>query len=644
MALSNDPDADAVLGSFDHPEAANDSDAATVLASFDAPKSGKEVMGQVIRAEASKIPAGLKSLYDITLGGKSAAEADAAYKKSTTPTDPTAQALAGKVGQVMGSPYNPLTWPGRAFDAAGTLINAAADPANAMGSNPALAAKTGLPQYQPSTLPTTGGPTALGPVLSGVAQGAAGLAPLAKGTGVASDVNRGTTSPSSISNEGELPESAQSMGAAKAAPQISQASPELQQAIRETAQKSGGAVDQNALGRHLEADSLPVKVNLTAGQATQDPVQISLEQNSRLKTPELAARFNEQNKALADNVTALRDRVGPDVFSTNQVEHGDTLIKAYQDKAAEADADISSKYQALRDAAGGQFPVSAPKLFANVRSALDEQLLTDHAPKAAISTLGRLADSDSMTFQNFEALRTNLARTMRSATDGNERAAAGVIRKAMEELPLSDGSAQLKPLADAARAAARTQFQALEADPAYKAAVTENVPPDRFVQRFVTGPSATRDGVSTMKDNLSHDSTAVQTLGVATLDHLKKAAGLNEAGEGNFTQAGFNKNLEALGPRLPSLLDPKTIEDLSTLGNVAKYTQFQPRGAAVNNSNTFVAMAGEHAKSAAEGAVNVAFKGVPVGTWVRKGLQSRADSATTAAALKPGAGLEPKTQ
>lgn len=433
--------------------------------------------------------------------------------------------------------------------------------------------------------------------------------------------------------------SPQSMGAAAAAPNVQRASPQLQQAIVRGAQSNGGALNPYAVARHMDADALPVPIQLTEGQALQDPTLISNEQNMRGKHPELAARFDEQNKALAQNVTALRDRVGPDVFSANPIEHGDTLIQSYKDKAAAADADISAKYQALRDANGGQFPVSAPKLLQNVTKQLNDQLLVDHAPKAVMSTLGKLADDDNMTFQNFEALRTNLARTMRSATDGNERAAAGVIRSAMEELPLAPGAANLKPLADTARSAARSQFQALEADPAYKAAVNETVPPDRFVQKFVTGPSATRDGVAQIRENLAHDPVATQTLGVATLDHLKKAAGLNEAGEGNFTQAGFNKNLEALGPRLQSLVDPKTAEDLSTLGTVAKHTQFQPRGSSVNNSNTFVAAAAEHAKSAAEGGVNVAFKGVPVGSWVRGHFQASAEKRAVQRMLEPGAGI-----
>ena len=242
--------------------------------------------------------------------------------------------------------------------------------------------------------------------------------------------------------------SPQSMGAASAAPRMQSVSPELQQAVVNSARQTGGAVNPETLNRHIEADSLPVKVQLTPGQAAQDPELISHEMNNRGKIPGLPQLLNDQNSKLSQNVQAIRDQVGPDVFSANPVEHGDTLIQAYKDKAAPIEADISAKYQALRDANGGQFPVSAPTLLKNSTDALNQELLLDHAPKAVMSTLGRLADNDNMTFQNFESLRTNLARIQRSSTDGNERAAAGVIRNAMEELPLKPGSAELKPLAD----------------------------------------------------------------------------------------------------------------------------------------------------------------------------------------------------
>jgi hypothetical protein len=428
--------------------------------------------------------------------------------------------------------------------------------------------------------------------------------------------------------------SPQSMGAASAAPRMTQVSPELQQAVVNSARQNGGAVNPETLNRHIEADSLPVKIQLTPGQAAQDPEIISHEMNNRGKIPGLPQLLNDQNTKLGQNIQAIRDQVGPDVFSANHVEHGDTLIQAYKDKAAPVEADISQKYQALRDANGGQFPVSAPALLKNATAALNQELLLDHAPKAVMSTLGRLADDDNMTFQNFESLRTNLARIQRSSTDGNERHAAGVIRNTMEELPLKPGSAELKPLADAARGAARTQFQAVEADPAYKAALSGTVPPDNFVQNFVIG--APRDQVALMRQNLEGNDTATQTMGVATLDHLGKAAGVDK---GTFSQANYNKHLQALSPKLGSLVDPATIEKLETLGNVARYTQAQPKGSFVNNSNTLVGALASHAAGAVEGIANVKAGGIPVGTIVRKAVENRGANKIAKETMTPYGGL-----
>ena len=197
----------------------------------------------------------------------------------------------------------------------------------------------------------------------------------------------------------------------------------------------------------------------------------------------------------------------------------------------------------------------------------------------------------------------------------------------------------MKSLADDARAAAKAQFQALDADPAYKAAVQESIPPDRFVQRYLTGPSATRDGVAIMKQNLADNPTALQTMSVATLDHLRQSAGVDSMGNGNFSQAGYNKALQALGPRMKSLVDPNTSETLDTLGNVARYTQAQPRGSAVNNSNTFVAAAAEGAKGLVEHAVNAKTLGLG-GTATRRFLQKRAERQAVQRSLAPGAGLD----
>lgn len=434
--------------------------------------------------------------------------------------------------------------------------------------------------------------------------------------------------------------SAQNMGAASAAPSLTNVSPELKQAIVTTARKTGGAINPEVLARHVEADTLPVRVRLTEGQATQDPVIISREMNLRgQKNSVFAEHFNEQSRQLGENVRAIREEVGPDVFSTNPAEHGDTLMGAYRAKNDIAQSTISDAYKALRDGNGGNFPVDAAALLKGASNQLHKQLLFDHAPKEIMATIGRLAKTGTMTFENFESLRTNLARIQRSPTaDGNVKAAAGVIREAMEQLPLADGAAALKPLADKARALAKQQFDALEADPAYKAAVDESVTPERFVSRYVLGGG--RDQIGIMRQNLAGDDAALQTMAVIALDHLRGAARLDPGYQGNFAAASYNKALTTMAPNLRSLFPAAVAEQLEKLGNVARYTTAQPRGSFVNNSNTFVAGAADYGAGALEGVANVAAGGVPVGTWTRQAVSEARGKRAARRSTAPGAGLD----
>jgi hypothetical protein len=435
----------------------------------------------------------------------------------------------------------------------------------------------------------------------------------------------------------QVANSPQSMGAAAASPNLTGVSQELKDAVVKAAKKNGGAINPEVLARHVEASTLPVPMQLTEGMATQSPRLISMEQNMRGRYPQLTERHNDLNRQLGQNVQAIRDEVGPDVFSTNHVEHGDTLIAAYRAKAAAADSQIDGLYQKLRDAAGQNFPVDGKAILENATKELHKRLLFDHAPPEIMRTLDRLA-TNGMTFENFESLRTNLARTMRSpSVDGNVKAAAGVIREEMENLPLGPAAAQLKPYADAARSAARAQFRALDADPAYKAAVEGSVPPDRFVSRFVI--NAPRDDVVMMRDNLADNPTATQTMGVSALDHLRDAARLSPHYEGNFASASYNKALLGLSPKIQALLPAQAAENLEKLGNVARYTTAQPKGSFVNNSNTFVAGAADYGAGALEGMVNVAAQGVPIGTWGRKAIENARSGGKVRQSLTPGAGL-----
>lgn len=433
----------------------------------------------------------------------------------------------------------------------------------------------------------------------------------------------------------------QSMGAASAAPAISNISPDLRQAISKAAQRTGGVVNPDALARHVEADSLPVKVQLTEGQATRDPVLFSEEQNLRGKHTDLAENFNDQNAKLVQNVQAIRDRVGPDVFSTNPVEHGDTLMQAYQDIDKAANDKINAAYQKARDMVPDKTAsvMNAPDLLANVTKALHESDLFDSAPKDIMATLNRRAENGSMTFSNIENMKTNLARIQRSfSADGNTRYAAGIIRDQLEQMPLTVDNADVQAAYNDARALARARFQAMDADPAYNAVVNEKIEPDDFVRKFVI--NGKRDNVETMAQNLAGNAPAQQTLSVAVLDHLRDAAGIGPDYKGSFKQAKFNKALQALDPKLSSLVDPTTAEQLQTLGNVAHNIQVEPPGGTVNRSNTLTAGMSDYAGSAIEHAINAKAGGLPVATLGRNVINNVRYGSRVRQAIQPGAGLD----
>jgi hypothetical protein len=147
----------------------------------------KEVAGRAMMHAATGIGAsavaGARSIYDLATGVP-LSEIDKRNQKfisehTYTPSDRTSQAAT----QATDNPASPLNWPGKAFDTLGDAINQVTDPRTWEVYNEASrrsAAARGEPYYgPPAALPTTGtGSTALGPVISGIAQVALGAKPI----------------------------------------------------------------------------------------------------------------------------------------------------------------------------------------------------------------------------------------------------------------------------------------------------------------------------------------------------------------------------------------------------------------------------------------------------------------------------------
>jgi hypothetical protein len=440
-----------------------------------------------------------------------------------------------------------------------------------------------------------------------------------------------------------------SVGASAAAPNLTAVTPELRASLERAAQ-SGVQINREVLTRHIEADQLPIPMRLTRGQATQDPIQISREMNARARNPELASLFNEQNQTLVDNLDEIRAQVSPSVVGHDHIQNGQALIDLYKTIDEPMRAEINEAYRALDNASGGHFPLDAKKWAMQTQRALKNGRKSRFLPAALEGELSDFAKGTRMSFRDFEEMRTTLAAEARKAErsgDGNARAAIHIMRENLEAIPMSAGTEPIKQLADRARQLARARFERIESDPAYAAAIDDGVEvgaasplADTFVDKYIVRGKAAH--LERMRANLSSDPLGQELIAAGALNYLKRKAGVDlYNNSGNFSQAAFNRALtNDVLPRARQLLPTETAEMLERLGNVARYTQVQPRGSFVNNSNTFTSAMGEHVGNVLEGVANVSAGGVPVGTYARKRLQGRAERKFVEESIKPGAGIE----
>jgi hypothetical protein len=400
-------------------------------------------------------------------------------------------------------------------------------------------------------------------------------------------------------------------------------------------------INLNALESHGQALNLPAPVSLTRGQATQDLVVLSNELNRRGELPNIANRMGEQNAALVDNLRLIREQAAPDVFGTKSSDFGQIVIDNYKAIDDARRTSIGDLYRQLEQAAGGDFPIDAAKFARTADQQLSKKLKSEFLPPTIDRQLQAYRSGGKMDFEQFEALRTNLATEMRKAAragDGNAEMALSVVRDALESLPLSGEAAALKPLADAARSAAKERFDALRRDPAYKAAVDDAVAPENFVSTFVLSKGkGTEKNVRTMIEALGRGSDGQQAVAADIMAHLTKQA---IDGKGNFSQAAFNKALREIDPKLLEIFDSATAKTLKDLGEVSRKVMAQPTGSFANNSGTFVAALAQKAGQGAEQTLNLAVPGLSLGTMAAQARAARAGKKFERESLKPLAGIE----
>lgn len=418
--------------------------------------------------------------------------------------------------------------------------------------------------------------------------------------------------------------------------------PELQGAVRNI---PTNRVNLQALESHAQALNLPTPIYLTRGQATGDLVALSNELNRRGELPNIAYRMGETNKALIKNLSDIRDRAAPDLPGSKPSDFGQIVIDTYKGIDNDRRTIINGLYKDLETAAGGNFPIDSRTFVNNADVQLSKKLKSEFVPPTIQRQLQAYRDGGKMDFEQFEALRTNLATEIRkadAANDGNASMALSIVRDSLEALPLTGEAAALKPLADAARSAARERFEALKRDPAYKAAVDDKVAPENFVNTFVLSKGkGTEKNVQTMMDALGKGTDGQYAVAANIIEHLKNKS-VDQ--QGNFSQAAFNNALKELDPKLQNIFDGATAQTLRDLGEVSRKVMAQPKGSFANNSNTLVAGLAEKAGKAAEVVLNLSTGNlIPIGTMAKQARERRAGKKFEQETLGPVAGVESKS-
>jgi len=390
----------------------------------------------------------------------------------------------------------------------------------------------------------------------------------------------------------------------------------LQQSMRaemRDALRTGREVDPAAVRRLL--DFQRTGTTPTRGMLSLDPVQITREQNlSRIAANSqdgalsgLPQLQNQNNAALIGRLNDLGAARG-DVLRAGETTTGAVLGRQAGLRGAEQEA-----WNAARSSSGYTQPISPAPLNAINQALGDEALMPFMNPTISRYMEAFQTGQQPFTPQAYRNLQSMLSREM--AKGGNEAAAAGVARRALESAPMTPltqtGSsmpvtqagmnflrgldaqpADALAAVDRARQATRAAYAYEDSSPLVRGVLSGGASgdPQRIAQRFVVGGTA--DEAATLAQEVGEGGRSA--IRDALMAHLKDKSLSGASDEvGKFSQANYNKALKQIGDRKLSLFfSPEEIGNLRAVGRVASYMQAQPVGSAVNNSNSGALMLG----------------------------------------------------
>lgn len=377
---------------------------------------------------------------------------------------------------------------------------------------------------------------------------------------------------------------------------------------------TGKEMDPAAVSRL--ADFARTGVTPTRGMVSQNPVQITREMNlakigansSDEGLSGLALMQNQNNARMI----ALMNEAG--AGRGNELTAGRALNNSVMGQQAALRGAENAAWEAAKTAPGYRQPISPAPLSAINQVLGDEALMPFMNPTISRYMEAFQTGQQPFTPQAYRNLQSMLSREMMKG--GNEAAAAGAARRALESaelMPLTQTGSTLPATAtqaarlrgmDAAsfdaidavnnaRQATRSAYAFEESNPMVRSILSEGrtSDPARIAKSFII--NGTADEAATVAQQLGPNGIA--PVKDALLTHLKNAALSGAQDEvGKFSASAYRKALDAIGPeKMRLFFSPDEIQQLNSLRRVSSLAMNQPVGSAVNNSNSGALMLGK---------------------------------------------------
>jgi hypothetical protein len=401
--------------------------------------------------------------------------------------------------------------------------------------------------------------------------------------------------------------------------------PAMRAALREQvgqAMRTSDDLNPEAVARL--ADYTRLNMTPTRARLTLDPFDVTQEANaSKLaaatgsrdaRLPQIAQENNQRLIGLMDEMGGARP---VDTFGQGSAVRG--AIQAQDDALS---ANVNRLYERAREMAGGDIPIDRKPFVDNIFSELARSGKLSFAPENIMGRINQISggvvrangqDFDvPFTPQTIDELKTMVATAQRATNDGNVSAALSAIRRALDATPVNPvkntfggnqvvtGSgadflrtrdAQPAAFMDAlnqARSAAAQRFNWRETAGPIDAAIGGAIP-DTFIKNSIISKAAGYEGVAQAAATINANPAAREAVRTSIVQHLKDAS-IGKGGTsqtGNFSGRGMEAALKDIGDRkLALFFEPAEVETLKAMARTGSFEVFQPRGSAVNNSNT----------------------------------------------------------